>query len=150
MLLTDALLAWVHFVLIFALAGCLFAEVVFYREVLAGPTFERLRAVDRAYGMLAGAVVLSGIARMVYSPKTAGYFLHNPIFWTKMSLFVVVALLSIPPTLHFLRLSSTAQPDGTVRVERTVYVRMRALLTAQVTLLVLIPLCAALMARGFH
>jgi uncharacterized membrane protein len=34
--------------------------------------------VDQAYGMLAGAVILSGIARVVYSPKTAAYFVHNP------------------------------------------------------------------------
>ena len=149
MLLTDALLAWVHFVLIFALAGCLFAEVVFYRDVLEAPTFARLRQVDRAYGILAGAVVFSGIARVLYSPKTAAYFLHNPIFWTKMSLFVAVALLSIPPTLHFLRASSFAAPDGTIRVEQSTYVRTRTLLLAQIALLILIPLCAALMARGY-
>jgi putative membrane protein len=106
--------------------------------------------VDAAYGILAGAVVFSGIARMVYSPKTAAYFLHNPIFWTKMSLFVAVALLSIPPTIHYVRIRSTAQPDGTVRVERRAYVNMRALLVVQVVLFAFIPLCAALMARGFH
>ena len=150
MLLTDAILAWVHFVLIFALAGCLFAEVFFYRDVLPSSTFERLRRVDLAYGILAGAVVLSGIARVVYSPKTAAYFLHNPIFWTKISLFVAVALLSIPPTLHYLRISSSAQPDGTVRIERRAYAITRTLLFVQVGLLLLIPLCAALMARGFH
>jgi putative membrane protein len=149
-MLLDAMLAWVHFVLIFGLVGCLFAEVFFYRDVLAGATFARLRQVDLAYGILAGAVVLSGIARVVYSPKTATYFLHNPIFWTKMSLFVAVALLSLPPTLHFVRVSSSAQPDGTVRVERRAYVRIRALLTVEVALLLLIPLCAALMARGYH
>ena len=149
-MLLDAILAWVHFVLIFGLVGCLFAEVFFYRDVLPAATFARLRQVDAAYGMLAGAVVFSGIARMVWSPKTAAYFLHNPIFWTKMSLFVAVALLSIPPTIHYVRIRSTAQPDGTVRVERSAYVKMRALLTVQVVLFAFIPLCAALMARGFH
>jgi putative membrane protein len=148
--LLDALLAWVHYVLIFGLVGCLFAEAFFYRDVLPAPTFARLRGVDRWYGILAGLVVLSGIARVVYSPKTAAYFLHNPIFWTKMSLFVAVALLSIPPTIHYLRIGTAAQPDGTIQVERGAYVRTRTLLNLQVGLLLFIPLCAALMARGFH
>jgi putative membrane protein len=149
-MLTDALLAWLHFVLIFGLVGCLFAEVFFYRDVLAGPTFARLRIVDRWYGIFAGLVILSGILRVIYSPKTAAYFLHNPIFWTKMSLFVAVALLSIPPTIHFLRIGATALPDGSIRIEPRAYARMRTLLLLEVALLIFIPLCAALMARGFH
>jgi len=149
-MLLDALLAWLHFGLIFTLAGCLFAEVFFYREVLAGPTFARLRSVDRAYGIVAGLVIVSGILRLIYSPKTAAYFLHNPIFWTKMALFAAVALLSIPPTIHFLRLGATALADGTIRIERRAYAQTRALLALEVTLLMLIPLCAALMARGFR
>jgi putative membrane protein len=149
-MLLDALLAWVHYVLIFGLVGCFLAEVFFYREVLPGPMFARLRLVDRWYGILAGLVVLSGVLRVIYSPKTAAYFMHNPIFWTKMALFVAVALLSIPPTIHFLRIASTAQSDGTIRVDRSAYVMTRTLLTLQACLLVFIPLCAALMARGFH
>ncbi len=149
-MLLDALLAWVHYVLIFGLAGCVVAEVFFYRDVLPGPMFSRLRLVDRWYGILAGLVVLSGIARVIYSPKTAAYFMHNPIFWTKVSLFVAVALLSIPPTIHFLRIGNTAQPDGTIRVDRGAYVVTRTLLILQGALFAFIPLCAALMARGFH
>jgi putative membrane protein len=149
-MLLDALLAWVHYVLLFALAGCLVAEIFFYRDVLPGPMLARLRLVDRWYGILAGLVILSGVLRVIYSPKTAAYFMHNPIFWTKMTLFVAVALLSIPPTMHFLRIATTAQPDGTVRVERGAYVRTRTLLTLQGCLFLFIPLMAALMARGYH
>ena len=149
-MLLDALLAWVHYVLIFALVSCLVAEVVFYAQALDAPTFARLRRVDQAYGMLAGAVILSGIARVVYSPKTAAYFLHNPVFWTKMSLFAAVAVLSIPPTLHFVRLRKAVQPDGTVHIERKAYAATRTFLLAQTALFVLIPLCAAFMARGYR
>jgi len=39
--LLDAILAWIHFVLIFGLVGCLFAEVFFYRDVLPASTFAR-------------------------------------------------------------------------------------------------------------
>jgi len=149
-MLLDAMLAWVHFMVIFGLVGCLFAEVWFYRDVLPAPTYARLRLVDRWYGIFAGAVVLSGIARVVYSPKTAAYFIHNPIFWMKMSLFVAVGLLSILPTMHYLRIAKAAQPDGTVRVEPRAYTTTRALLAVQVVLLLFIPLCAALMSRGYR
>lgn len=149
-MIADALLAWTHFVLVFGLCGCLLAEALFYRAELGREVLARLRSVDLAYGILAGVVVLSGIASVLYSPKGAAFYLHNPIFWTKMGLFGLVALLSIPPTLHFLALGRTAAaPDGTVRVARRTYAAMRAYLIAELALLLLIPCCAAFMARGF-
>lgn len=70
-MLVDALLAWIHFVFIFRLCGCLFAEALFYRSAFARATLDRLRTVDAAYGILAGAVVASGVARVIFSPKGA-------------------------------------------------------------------------------
>lgn len=145
----DAVLAWVHFACIFGLVGCLFAEAFFYRQVIPATTFERLRGVDRWYGIMAGAVVVSGILRVTFSPKTPSYYMHDWIFWTKIALFVVVGLLSIPPTIHYLRSAAYAEPDGTVRIPAAVYGRTRLLLNVQVGLLFLIPLCASFMAHGF-
>jgi uncharacterized membrane protein len=53
-----------------------------------------------------------------------------------MGLFVLVAVLSIPPTMHYL---------GTYRAS---YKTIRAYHAAQLTVFFLIPLAAALMARG--
>lgn len=85
------------------LVGALLAELAFYRRMdLARIT--QLTRIDMLYGISAGIVVLSGILRVSFGLKGAGFYLHNPIFWTKMALFLTLGLLSIPPTIHYLRI----------------------------------------------
>jgi putative membrane protein len=45
----------------------------------------------------------SGAARVVWFGKGAAFYLHNPVFYIKLALFAAVGLMSIPPTLQFLR-----------------------------------------------
>jgi len=147
-LLGDALAAWVHYVCIFALASTLAIELVLYRRSLSAAFHRTLRAVDGWYGILAGVVVASGLARIFLSPKGAAYFTHNPIFWTKMGLFALIALISIVPTVHFLRLKPDA--SGAVAIPAATYQSIRALLWIEAVLFVCLPLCASFLARGYH
>ncbi len=149
MILRDAILAWIHCALILALAGCLFAEFALYRRSMERAALATLRKIDMAYGILAGLVVASGISRVLTSPKGSAYYMHNPVFWTKMGLFVLVALLSIAPTIHFVRLWAR-ESGATIQIAESGFARIRAFMTAQSVLLLLIPLFAALMARGYR
>ncbi|HVV92242.1 MAG TPA: DUF2214 family protein, partial [Hyphomicrobiales bacterium] len=79
--------------------------------------------------------------------KGADYYAHNHIFWAKMFLFVVVALLSIVPTLHFPRAARLAA-GGVVGIDALTFRRIRTILLSEAGLLGLIPLMATLMARG--
>ena len=76
-----------------------------------------LRRVDAWYGISAALVVVSGVLRVTLGLKGAAFYLHNPIFWTKMGFFVAIALLSIPPTIHYLRLGARADASGLVAVD---------------------------------
>jgi uncharacterized membrane protein len=61
----------------------------------------------------------------------------------------VVGLLSIPPTMHYLQWNpSLAAGVDAIREEPRVFARIRSLLVAEIVVLALIPLCAALMSRG--
>lgn len=146
LLLRDALLAWTHFATIFVLIGALAGELVLYRRALSAVLLRTLARVDALYGIAAGAVIASGLARVFFSLKGPAYYAHNPVFWTKMGLFVAVALLSIAPTIHYRRLLASAQNE--VVIDAPGYARTRALLIAQTVLVFAIPLCAAIMARG--
>jgi putative membrane protein len=149
-MIVDALLAWLHFMLVFGLCGCLLAELFFYGRELSRSTLRRLQRVDIAFGALAAAVVVSGVVRVIFSPKGAAFFVHNPIFWTKMGLFGALGLLSIAPTLHYIALGRTAAGEANIRVGDGAFKANRNYLFAEVILLLLIPCCAAFMARGFH
>ena len=147
---TDALLAYAHFLSIFALASVLVAEALLFRQRMDGAIFARLRSVDRWYGITAGLVVLTGLARLNWGLKGVAYYSSNPIFWTKMALFVVVGLLSIPPTLAFLRWNKPTDVDGSHALEPSEVAPTRNLIRLQIAIFIFIPLCATFMARGFH
>ena len=147
-MLQDALLAYLHFGLILALSGMLFSEVMLYRQEMERSAFALLARIDAWYGAIAGLVAASGVSRVLWGVKGYAYYLHNPVFWTKISLFLTVALLSIPPTIHYIRLRNTQPGTGPVKVEAGTYRMTRVLLTAQVVILLIIPLLAVLMARG--
>jgi putative membrane protein len=146
MIVRDALLAFVHFALILTLAGLLFSEVAIYGARMARPALRRLQRIDTSYGIVAGLIVLSGLSRMFFGIKGPAFYVHNPVFWMKMGLFVIVALLSIPPTMHYLSIAK--QPGDVITVPQAAFSRMRSLLVAECVVLLLIPLFAALMARG--
>lgn len=142
----DALLHFVHFLLIFSLASLLACEVALFGKSVTRTAFNRLRIIDRWYGIVAGLVILSGLSLLFGGLKPAPFFTHNPVFWTKMALFVCVALLSIPMTMRIVRVPESA--DAAVTFDDGEYGRLRTLLFTQVTVFAFIPLCAALMANG--
>ncbi len=149
MLLRDALLAYAHFLAILFLTAVLCAELAVYRQELAAPMARRLQRIDLFFGIAALLVIVTGIARIVFGLKGADFYLHNPIFWTKMGLFLLVGLLSIAPTVHYLRWNATLSAGAdSIRDEPSTYGRIRSLLLAEIVVLAFIPLCAALMSRG--
>jgi len=148
MLLRDALLAYAHFLCIFALASLLTAELVILRKTLPADLLRRLRLVDRWYGIVAGLVILSGLLRLNLGLKGADFYVHNPVFWTKMGLFLCVGLISIAPTVTYIRWDRRLEADGSIALGDAEYARVRGLVLVQVGVFVFIPLCAAFMARG--
>ena len=126
----------------------LIGELLILRKTLPPDLFGRLRTLDRWYGIVAGLVILTGLARLSFGLKGAAFYTHNPVFWTKMALFVAVGLISIAPTVAFIRWHKRVAPDGTLILEDAELRRIRSLLLLQLGLFVLIPLCAVFMARG--
>ena len=53
-------------------------------------------------GIAAGVLLVVGLVRVVWLEKGAAYYFANHAFLTKLTLFIVVGLLSIVPTLEFL------------------------------------------------
>jgi putative membrane protein len=146
----EALLAYAHFLAIFGLASVLVAELILFRQTMPGSIFRRLQMVDRWYGIVAVLVIITGLARLYLGFKGVGYYHANPIFWTKMGLFAVVGLLSVPPTIAFIRWKARVAADGSLALEPAEYGKTHALLWLEIAVFLFIPLCATFMARGFR
>jgi putative membrane protein len=144
----EALLAYAHFMAAFGLVAALVAELAVFRRTMPLAQFNRLRVVDRWYGIAAVLVIVTGLARLLWGIQGQAFIIHNPIFWTKISLFVLVGLLSITPTVLFIRARSRPESGDLVVFGARDYTRVRMLLGLQAILFIFIPLCAALMAVG--
>ncbi|HVR46094.1 MAG TPA: DUF2214 family protein [Candidatus Binatia bacterium] len=144
----DALLHFAHFVCIFVLASLLAGELLLLRRSLSREGVAQLQGVDRYYGMMAGLVIVTGLLLVFFGEKGASYYAHNAIFWVKMVIFVTIALISIAPTIAYLRWNQRLGADGSIVLDDGEYRRLRTLLWVQIGLFVFLPLCAALMANG--
>jgi len=145
---TDAILAYLHFAAIFTLLWFLASEWTLLRAGANALDTERLARADGWYGRMAGVVVVTGAARAVYGLKGWSFYAHNPGFHLKIGVFVLVALLSIKPTIAFLRWRKARRADPAWRVPETEWRSTRRWVMVELHLIALIPLAAVLMSRG--
>ncbi len=141
--LTDLVLAILHHLLVFTLAGLLAAELALTRPGLSGQGLGLLGRIDAAYGGVAMAVIAVGVCRVLFGLKGWEYYVSNHAFWAKMAAFVAVGLLSIPPTRRIIawRRGAGTVPEGEIAA-------VRAWLKGEAFFLALVLVFAAAMARG--
>ena len=64
----------------------------------------RVLAADNVWGIAAGLWIVTGLLRAFGGlEKGTEFYLHSPLFWVKMALFVLVLLLEIRPMITFIR-----------------------------------------------
>ncbi|WP_152226447.1 DUF2214 family protein [Pseudomonas sp. SCB32] len=147
--MAQAIAAYLHYLSIFVLFALLVLEHRLFRLPLDLERARSLIVVDIAYGACAGVVLLTGAARVLWFAKGAEYYLHNSLFHAKIGLFVLVALLSILPTMTFLNwrndLKAGRVPQVSTRQSRLVTMTIRL----ELLVLLILPLLATLMARGY-
>jgi putative membrane protein len=144
----TALFAFLHHVAVFALVAALAIQFVLLRGELTVIRARQILAADMVLGVSASVVLLVGAARVFQFEKGATYYFHSIPFLVKVSVFVVVALLSIYPTLQFLSWRAAlgrGQLPGLPEQRRR---SIRMLLHLELAGIVVILLCAALMAKG--
>ena len=147
-MLIDAVLAWIHFVLAFVLVGALVAEANILRLPVDKRVANLLVRIDRSYGVAAGLLIAAGVSRVIWGAKGWAYYQSEPFFWAKMATFAIVGLLSISPTLTFLRWRRAAEANATIVAPEVEVNRTRRYVMGEVHLIVLLLLFAVLMSRG--
>ena len=146
-MLTDALLAIAHHLLIFALLGLLVVEMMTLRPGMTAATVIRIARLDTAYGATATLIVVIGIGRVLFGLKGPEFFVSNWFFWAKMAAFVTVGLLSVPPTLQIFRWRAALRANASFAPPESEILRARRFMHYEGIVFFLIPVFAALMVR---
>ena len=147
-MVTTALMAFLHHILAFTLTACLVYEFIAYHKNMGLAEIRRIQRVDLLYGISAGLLVLIGLLRVFFFEKGINFYLNNPFFWVKMTAFLLVGLLSIDPTIRYIRWNRTLRQNEVPEVSETEYRRTRILLSLEVIGIAVILLAAPMMARG--
>ncbi|HEY9029560.1 MAG TPA: DUF2214 family protein [Burkholderiaceae bacterium] len=145
---TDLLLACLHHLVVFSLVAIPAVELALMRGQLGAPRIAQLSKLDAIYGLLAMAILAIGFGRVFWGAKGSAFFLHNPVFWTKLGFFALAGLASAAPTVRILRWKKAAARDARFVVADADVASTRRWLGAELMLFVPIPLAAAAMARG--
>jgi putative membrane protein len=145
---TDAWLAIAHHIAVFSLAGVLAAECALVRRGMAAADIRRLARVDAAYGVVAAAVIVAGVSRIIWGAKPAEFYLESITFWLKMAALAAVALLSIRPSIRYAGWRRSLDEDPSALPSDQAVGWARGMINLQLAVFVLIPAFAALMARG--
>jgi putative membrane protein len=144
----TTMFAFLHHLCAFTLVSALAIEFTLIRQELTLASARRLLVTDMVYGIAAGALLVVGLLRVFFFEKGADYYFHSHAFLTKLSLFVVVGLLSIIPTMEFLSWRGAVKASQVPATDTRKLRRVTAVIHAELAAIVIILFCAAIMARG--
>jgi putative membrane protein len=121
-------------------------------RALRGPLddagLRRLFAADNAWGIAAALWLVTGLLRAFAGlEKGSAFYLGSALFWTKMTLFVLLVLLEIRPMVTFIRWRAARARGQTpdTSTARTLYV----ITHLQMAIVLVMVFVASFMARGF-
>src|SRR5262245_12754418 len=146
--MTSALFAFLHHAAAFLLVAVVTVELVLMRGEINVATARTLLRMDSVYGVSAVVLLIVGFIRVFHTEKGHDYYFHSGPFLAKLALFLIVGLLSIVPTVKFLGWRKALKAGQAPALDDATRRRIRVIIHTELTLLFLIMLCAALMARG--
>ena len=144
----TTLFAFLHHLCAFKLVSAVAIESTLIRQELTLSSARRLPVTDLVLGIAAVALLVIGLARVFFFEKGAAYYFHSHAFLTKLALFIIVGLLSIIPTLEFLSWRGALQAGRVPVISEGKRRIVAAIIHGELAAIVVILLCAAIMARG--
>lgn len=140
------LIPYLHYLGIMSLMGALITEHIMLKPGISRQQIKTLTTVDLIYGISAAVVIITGLLRwFVVDAKGIEFFSKNPIFHIKLTLVLVLVVISIFPTRKFLKWRKQADqnsPSDKELKKQLMFVRIELLLLA------IIPLLAVMVANG--
>ena len=144
----STLFAFLHHVAAFTLVSALAVEFVLVRQELTLANARKLPIVDAVLGGSATLLLIIGLLRVFYFEKGSAYYFSSHAFLTKLAVFIIVAVLSIVPTVEFLSWRKALKAGQVPVVEPRRMKLVRSLIHGELVGVVIILLAAAIMARG--
>ncbi|SEG23638.1 DUF2214 family protein [Algoriphagus boritolerans] len=141
----ELLLRYFHFASIFVIVGALVSEHLLLKPALAKKEIDRLSKIDGIYGLAVLSLLAAGLSLWLGGfGKPTEFYSENPLFHLKLGLFVGIGILSIYPTVFFIK-NRKGNADELVKIPKSIIWMIRL----EILLIFIIPFLAGLMSKGF-
>ena len=146
--MAEVVITYLHYISFMALFAAIVLEHLLTKKTVTVFTIRRLAKIDTIVGICAVIALATGLLKVFVVGKPAAYYFKNFLFHTKLTLFFLVAFVSIVPTIYYLK-SRKKTADKNENDEIEVPARIIHILRLELLGIILLPLLGVLMARGF-
>ena len=144
----SALVAYVHYLgIILCFASLLFERLTLKVNLPRNETISMIVA-DVIYGLAGIALLITGILRVKYFGQGGDFYTSNPIFWIKVTLYLIVGALSLYPTFTYILWAIPLSKNKLPKISDKLVKRLKLIITTELLGFATIPFFATLMARG--
>lgn len=144
-----AAFAWLHLLAVGLAAGLLLSEYWLCRRIPDRLQAKLLGQVDLGYQLALIGCLATGLARALYFGQSTEYYLSNRLFWLKLAIALLVAMVAVGPSLQYLRWNREARTAPAFAPLTREVERVRAAIALGLGLWLILPLISILVARGF-
>ena len=144
----SALVAYVHYLGIILCFGALTFERIILKINLSKNETISIIIADVIYGIAGLAILITGILRVKYYGQGGEFYTSNPIFWVKVSLYIVIGLISLYPTTTYIYWAIPLSKNKLPIISENLVKRFKLIITTELVGFAIIPFFATLMSRG--
>jgi len=137
-------LRYLHFISIFTIVGALVSEHLLLKREMTRAEIGRIAKIDGIYGLASVLLLAAGLTLWLGGfGKPSFYYSRNWIFHLKLALFAAIGILSIYPTVFFLK-NRKGKAEEIIGIPAKIFWVIRL----ELLLLLIIPILAGMMAKG--
>ena len=144
----SALVAYVHYLGIMLCFGVLIFERIILKINLNKNETISIIIADVIYGIAGLAILITGILRVKYYGQGGDFYTSNPIFWLKVSLYIVIGLISLYPTITYILWAIPLSKNKLPVISENLVKRFKLIILTELVGFAVIPFFATLMTRG--
>ena len=144
----SAFVAYIHYLGIILCFSALLYERISLKIDLNKKEVINMILADVIYGIAGLAILITGILRVKYFGQGGEFYINNPIFWVKVSLYVVIGLISLYPTATYILWAIPLSKNKLPIISENLVKRFRLIITTELIGFAVIPFFATLMSRG--
>ena len=139
---------YIHFLSIMLLMGALISEYFLLKTKQSEQQIKMLSYSAVIHLVSLGLLLITGILRWFVYGKGAVYYSKNPIFHTKLTLYIIVLILAIIQTARLFKWNKQRK-ENRLQVQNPIAVKkMFVFLRLEILLVIIIPLLAIIVMRG--